>query len=85
MPDGLGTRSDDGLSRSNHALNPALTEYFPNLPAVKRMAQYRHHDVQQIADRNVSQRIARSFDELWRKLGDGLVRKVAYRGGWKPT
>ena len=23
--------------------------------------------------------------ELWPKLGDGLVRKVAYRGGWKPA
>jgi hypothetical protein len=24
-------------------------------------------------------------DELWRKLGDGAVRKAAYRGGWKPA
>jgi hypothetical protein len=24
-------------------------------------------------------------DELWPKLGDGSVRKAAYRGGWKPA
>ena len=24
------------------------------------------------------------FAELWRKLGDGGLRKAAYRGGWKP-
>jgi hypothetical protein len=35
MTDGLGTRSDDGSSRSHHALTAALTGYFPNLPAVK--------------------------------------------------
>jgi SRSO17 transposase len=23
--------------------------------------------------------------ELWPKLGDGEVRKAAYRGGWKPA
>jgi len=23
--------------------------------------------------------------ELWPKLGDGFVRKAAYRGGWKPA
>jgi hypothetical protein len=23
--------------------------------------------------------------ELWPKLGDGSVRKAAYRGGWKPA
>ena len=23
--------------------------------------------------------------ELWPKLGDGDVRKAAYRGGWKPA
>ena len=24
-------------------------------------------------------------EELWPKLGDGFVRKAAYRGGWKPA
>ena len=24
-------------------------------------------------------------DELWPNLGDGGVRKAAYRGGWKPA
>jgi hypothetical protein len=23
--------------------------------------------------------------ELWPKLGDGSVRRAAYRGGWKPA
>jgi Transposase DDE domain group 1 len=27
----------------------------------------------------------RRIGELWRKLGDGAVRKAAYRGGWKPA
>src|SRR5215208_7069209 len=28
---------------------------------------------------------ARSVLELWPNLGDGDVRKAAYRGGWKPA
>jgi hypothetical protein len=26
-----------------------------------------------------------SLLELWPKLGDGSVRRAAYRGGWKPA
>ncbi len=27
----------------------------------------------------------RALQELWPKLGDGSVRRAAYRGGWKPA
>ena len=29
--------------------------------------------------------LVRLQSELWPKLGDGSVRKAAYRGGWKPA
>jgi hypothetical protein len=27
----------------------------------------------------------RLWTELWPKLGDGCLRRAAYRGGWKPA
>ena len=32
-----------------------------------------------------SSHIGNRLGELWPKLGDGSVRKAAYRGGWKPA
>jgi hypothetical protein len=39
-------------------------------------ALFETHQVHAAADLDV---------ELWPKLGDGVLNKAAYRGGWKPA
>ncbi|WP_288006783.1 reverse transcriptase domain-containing protein, partial [Acidiphilium sp.] len=55
-----------------------------NYRAMKRFLQ----EVEQIWQRTLARRSQKSrmfAPELWPKLGDGMARKVAYRGGWKPA
>jgi hypothetical protein len=39
----------------------------------------------QILGCGFAMRTAGLDQELWRKLGDGVLNKAAYRGGWKPA